>query len=381
MEWTDGTMGNTNLNYNGIELTTNNIITGKLKCDLLKPPKDTSNIMDSFFHSEQKKIKKSDISQKDNVLITGIGGFVGSHLANTLKTRGKNVVGIIRDHIPSDWINNALAGCTIINGDIRNRDLVRRTIEHYEINQIYHVAAAANVKQAHNNPYEVFDSNVMGAVSVLEGARLSKRFNFDNPKMGNVVILNTDKVYGEKLDADENSVYQSSEPYATSKCCQGFAAQTYRSTYDMNIKIAHSCNIFGFDPFNDRLIPNVVKKLIKSESPIIYTNDNSIREYIYVNDVIDALFLLMSDTYDKSSYNIRTGFIFNQKDVVEKIIEYWNDINFENIVPTYEKGNVPRQIQEESMKSTVWDWSPSWAFEDAIKETVDLFMIYKYDFM
>lgn len=344
----------------------------------IKPQK---NIMDSFFSSDYKKINKSDISEKDNVLITGIGGFVGSNLANLIKTRGSNVIGILRDHIPSDWISNALTGCTIINGDIKNKDLVRRVIEHYDINQIYHIAAAANVKQAHHNPYEVFETNVMGTASILEAARLSKKFNFDNPKMGNIVILNTDKVYGEKMNATENDTYETSEPYATSKCCQGFMAQTYRSTYDMNIKVAHSCNIFGFDPFNNRLIPNVIKKLVKGESPIIYTNDNSIREYIFVNDVVEALFLLMSDTYDKLRYNIRTGYIYNQKEIIEMILKYWNDINFDNITPIYEEGNIPKQIQNESMSTINWDWTPTWSFEEAIKETVDLMMIYKFDYM
>lgn len=374
MEQNDGT-DNTKINY-GVEL--NGV---GPKCNTYTPLKNTEDIMDNFFNSEPKKIKRSDLSQKDNILITGIGGFVGSHLANVMKTREKNVIGILRDLIPSDWLSNALSGCTIVNGDIRNKELIRRVVEHYDINQIYHVAAAANVKQAHNNPADVFDTNVMGTVSLLEAARLSGRFNFDDPKMGNIIILNTDKVYGEKMNAIENDEYHPSEPYATSKCCQGFVAQTYRSTYDMNVKITHSCNIFGFDPFNDRLIPNVIKKLIKGESPIIYNNDSSIREYIFINDLVDALYLLMSDTYDKSSYNIRTGWIYNQKDIIEKIVEYWNDINFENITPIYEKGNIPRQIQNESMQSVSWDWNPSWNFSDAIRETTDLFMIYKFDFM
>lgn len=370
MEYTNGTAGDVKLNY-GVEL----------KCNTLTIPKNTENIMDKFFDSEPKKIKKSDISQKDNVLITGIGGFVGSHLANVMKNRGKSVVGILRDLIPSDWLSNALSGCTIVNGDIRNKELTRRVIEHYNINQIYHIAAAANVKQSHNNPYEVFDSNVMGTVSVLDAARLSGRFNINNSNCGNIILLETDKTFGERLNADENSPYQSSEPYATSKCCQGFVAQCYRSTYDINIKIGHSVNIFGFDPFNDRLIPNTIKKLVKGESPTIYTNDDSIREYVFVNDLIDALYSLMSDTYDKQTYNIRTGWIYNQKDIVEKIAEYWNDINFDNVVPIYEKGNIPRQIQNESMTSVNWNWSPSWTFDEAIQETVDLFMIYKYDYM
>lgn len=340
--------------------------------------KKSDNIMESMF-GKGKEVKIDDKEEKANVLITGIAGFIGSHLADMLKTRNTNIVGIVRDVIPSDWINNALSGCTIVQGDIKDKDFIRRIIEHYEINNVYHIAAHAQVKQAHKNPYEVFNTNVMGTASVLEACRQSK--NFDANSTGNIVILNTDKVYGEKLDAIETDCYQSSEPYATSKCCQGFIAQTYRNTFDINIKIAHSCNVFGYDAFNNRLIPNIIKSCIRGKSPVIYINDNSIREYIYIEDLVNALYLLTSDNNDKMMYNIRTGWIYNQKDIALKIIEYYNDINFENISPKYAEGVVPKQIQNESMKSVNWGWLPEWTFNDALAETIDSFMIYKYDWL
>lgn len=366
----NGTAGDININY-GVEL----------KCNTLTVPKDTSNVMDKFFDLKQKKIKKSDIPKKDNILITGVGGFVGANLARVLKSRGKNVIGILRDSVPSDWISNALVGVTVVHGDVRNKDLIRRTVEQYDINQIYHIAAAASVKTAHKDPFNAFDTNVMGTISVLEASRNSGRFFFNNPDFGNIIILETDKCYGEKLNAIETDPYVSSEPYATSKSCQGLVAQSYRSTYDMSIKIAHSANIFGYDFRNRRLISNTIKSLIKGERPVIYTNDNSMREYVFVNDVCDALHLLMSDKCDKQTYNIRTGWYYNQKYLVELIVQYWNEINFEDIKPIYEEGNIPRQIQEESMQSINWDWCPSWTLEDALRETLDLFMIYKSDYI
>ncbi len=335
---------------------------------------ESSNIMEQMFG--KKKEVKIDEDEKQNVLITGVGGFIGSHLANMLKMHN-NVIGIIRDVIPSDWLNNALSGCTIVQGDIKDRDFVRRIVEHYDVNDVYHIAAFANVKQAHKNPVEAFNSNVMGTLSVLEACRLNG--NFFEDRTGNVIILNTDKVYGERLEAVETDCYQPSEPYATSKCCQGFISKTYKDTYDMRIKLAQSCNAFGYDAFNSRLIPNVIKSCIRGKSPLIYTNDNSIREYVYVEDLINALYMLTSDNQDKFSYNISTGWIYNQKDIAMKIIEYYNDINFESITPKFGKGNVPKQIQNQSMKSINWSWTPTWSFEDALEETVDLFMIYKYD--
>lgn len=342
------------------------------------PEKVDENIMEKMFGvaKEYKEMKKIDIKNDNNVLITGIGGFVGSHVANTLKDRNSKIIGIMRDTIPSDWLSDALFGCTILNGDIRNRDFMRRVIKHYDINVVYHLASFANVKQAKNLVYETFNTNVMGTLSLLEACKSSGRFEKGD---GKIIVLNTDKVYGEKLEATEEDKYDWSEPYATSKSCQGFISKMFRTNYDLDVKVAHSCNIFGYDAFNDRLVPNTIKNCIKGKSPVIYNNDNSIREYIYIEDLVDALYLLTSDYNSKDSYNISTGYIYNQKEIVLKIIEYYNDINFESLTPVYVDGKLPKQIQNESMKSVNWNWSPQWTFDDGIRETVDNFLIYRND--
>lgn len=299
----------------------------------------------------------------ENILITGSSGFVGSHLSNKLKEKN-NVVGIVRDLLPSRWLTEALKDVTLVQGDIRESRLVRRVIGHYDIDKVYHIAAAASVKQAHKNPKEAFQSNIIGTVNVLEACR----------QLGDkkVLILNTDKVYGERLNAIETDPYQASEPYATSKCCQGFIAQTYAKTYGMDIKMAHSVNIFGYDPFNSRLIPNVVKDCIRNKKPVIFTNDKSIREYVYIDDVVDALVLLMDSAY-KGIFHIHTGWVFNQMEIIFKIAD-----NF-NIEPEYRQGNIPFQIQEETLSSVNWDWKPSITFEEALKKTIERFIQYRDD--
>lgn len=302
-----------------------------------------------------------------NILITGIGGFVGSNLANTLKNRGDNVVGIIRDVLPSEWLDDALDGTTLIRGDIRNFDILKRVIGHYDIDQIYHIAASAQVKQAYKYPIEVYESNVMGVVNVLEACR---QVGHDDKK---VVLLNTDKTYGEKLKAIETDAYQPSEPYATSKCCQGFIAKSYAYTYDMNVKIVHSINIFGYDPFNSRLISNVVKACIRGEKPVIYTNDKSIREYVYIDDTINGLIDVMNNREDHDVYHIHTGWVANQKDIVLQIARYFNtDCE-------HKDEHIPHQIQEDTLDSIHWDWKPKYTFDNALKETIDKFIQYKDD--
>lgn len=303
----------------------------------------------------------------ENIFITGASGFVGSHLVNHLKEKN-HVICLVRDIIPSQWVDEALDGVTLVHGDLRDLKLLKRVIGHYDVTQVYHLAASAQVKHAHKNPVDVFESNVMGTINILEACRLLGSAD------KKIVILNTDKVYGEKLNATEMARYESSEPYATSKCCQGFAAQTFQKTYNMNIKMVHSVNIFGYDPFNSRLIPNVVKNCITQKRPIIFTNDKSIREYVYIDDVINAMVTVMNSTALKNNiFHIHTGWIYNQKDVILAIAKIFE------VECEYKEGNIPLQIQEETLSSINWDWKPIWDFGDSLRATIGLFNEYRED--
>jgi dTDP-glucose 4,6-dehydratase len=142
----------------------------------------------------------------------------------------------------------------------------------------------------------------------------------------------------------------------------------------MNIVMSHCCNVFGYDPYSNRIIPNVVKKCLKGKSPLIFTNDDSIREYVYVEDKVAAIESLVNDYDKKGSFNISTGWVYNQKDIVLKILE-----NFKDIAPKYIEAEVPTQIERQSLSSTRWDWKPTWNFDDAIKASIEGFKKYSGD--
>ncbi|MFW9810816.1 MAG: NAD-dependent epimerase/dehydratase family protein, partial [Candidatus Thorarchaeota archaeon] len=151
-------------------------------------------------------------------------------------------------------------------------------------------------------------------------------------------------------------------------------ANSHMETYGMNIVMSHCCNVFGYDPFSNRIIPNVVKKCLQGKSPLIFTNDDSIREYVYVEDKVNAIQQLMNDHSKKGSFNISTGWVFNQKEIVLKILEF-----FEGIEPEYVESKLPAQIKKQSLKSVRWDWKPSWNFEDALEKTIEGFKKYRND--
>ncbi|GAH26504.1 unnamed protein product, partial [marine sediment metagenome] len=141
---------------------------------------------------------------------------------------------------------------------------------------------AFGLKPQYMNMYLRFpEGDVMGTTAVLEACR--------QLEVERVLIMNTDKVYGEKLGATVEDPYQPGEPYATSKSCQGFIAWSYMDTYDMDVVIPHSCNAFGYDPYSSRIFPNTIKACMRGEQPLIFENDSSIREYVYIDDLVGAL--------------------------------------------------------------------------------------------
>lgn len=301
----------------------------------------------------------------DVILVTGASGLIGSHLINELK-KENDVVSLLHNQPRGRWLREALEGTIQVQADVRDFNALKAIMARYYVNRVVHCAAIAQVKSAYKDPLSVYDVNVMGAVSVLEASR---QLNIER-----TLIMQTDKAYGEKLGATIEDPYQPSEPYATSKICQGFAAWSYIDTYGVDVVIPHSCNVFGYDPFSSRIFPNTIKACIRGERPLIYANDKSIREYIYIDDLVNALKQLLLDRRIKPGpYNISTGWVRNQEDIVLEVLKH-----FPNLRAEYKNVKLPRQIQEQTMKMS-WSWSPGWSFDDAVERTISLFEFYRND--
>ena len=297
------------------------------------------------------------------ILVTGATGLVGSHLVRELKNRGREVVSLCYSPPRGRFVQRSLEGTIIASEDVRDYLAIKRVMSRRYVKQVYHLAAICEVKSAFKDPLNVYDVNVMGLVAVLQAAK--------ELEVEKVSILITDKVYGEKMLATEYSKLQPSEPYATSKICQQYIAESYRRTFKMNVVLPHSCNIFGYDPYANRIFPNVIKKCIRGRPPEVWTNDLSIREYIHVDDVVRALYNLMEGEYE-GSYNISTGWVYNNEKIVSTILEHFPDLR-----PILTTSTVPLQIQKQTMKSTRWKFKPELSWEDAVEQTIADF--YKYE--
>jgi len=302
------------------------------------------------------------------VLVTGATGFIGSHLVKRLREEGEKVVSLIHNcPVWTKWLKESVKPTIRVHGDIRDFHLLKRVINHYEVSHVFHLAAMSIVKYAYKDPISTYDINVMGTVKLLEACRqLDVEW---------VLVQTTDKIFGDQKGAAVDSRYIPTEPYGTSKICCDVIARSFAETYGMNIVITRCCNVYGYD-WNNRIIPNTIKACLRGESPVIYKNDRSERQYIYIDDVVDSFIKLFRGEYKVSTnmVNIATPEVLTQEEVVLKILEFFPDLK-----PRYVEKPRIKQIKSQSMVPTLpLEYIP---FDTGIQFTIEAFKKYKEDWM
>ena len=181
--------------------------------------------------------------------------------------------------------------------DLLDYDEIRRICDRHQIDTVFHLGATAIVSAAANSPMSTIENNVMGTLNILEVARVSG--------ISRVLIASTDKSYGdhatdsyEKLPYKESYALRGLDVYSSSKVCADMIAQTYALQFKLPVIICRSSNIYGPGDLNfTRLIPRTAMRLMSGKPPVINIgNENVLREYIYVEDVVDAYLLLAEKT-------------------------------------------------------------------------------------
>lgn len=253
----------------------------------------------------------------ENVLVTGANGFVGAALAERLLAMDKRVVALIRD-LNYKTPRGLLDDVSVVRGDLRDFDAVRYAVSKYEIDTIFHLGAVAIVKVASADPRSTYDVNVMGTVNVLEAARQCGHVD-------KVTVASSDKAYGvhEQLPYEEDFALHASDPYSTSKACTDLISQSYALTYGLDVSILRSGNIYGPGDLNDsRIIPRTVLRILDGEPPVLYQGaGESTREFMYIDDVVDAYLAVAANGGSGEAYNVGGSGEMKIRDLMELIIE------------------------------------------------------------
>ncbi len=310
------------------------------------------------------------------VLITGVSGFLGGHLAEKLIGYGANVIGTIHDKKKISYIQ--ITGLekqmTICQADILSLDRMREIISDYKISYIFHCAAKSIIHSAAKNPVGCFSVNVMGTVYLLEAARAV------NSVQG-IMCMESDKSYGSFDSTDlpykEEHAINPKNVYEVSKACAGLISRAFGHNYGLPTYTIRSANLYGPGDMNlSRLFPQSILRVLRGNAPILYEGvADYVREFVYVEDAADAIVALMEriDETKSNIFNLGSGEKFRIEDVIKLLCQslYTNlepeiiskDIIFKEIQEQYlDLGKLksflpafnPRPMQQGLPKTIEW---------------------------
>ena len=274
--------------------------------------------------------------QGKTVLVTGHTGFKGSWMSLWLQQLGADVVGysLAPPTEPSLFKDARVnEGIQSNEADIRDLSRLQDVIANTKPDVIFHLAAQPLVRYSYDHPIETYETNVMGTVNVLEAARREASVKA-------VVCITTDKCYENRewvWGYRENEAMGGYDPYSSSKGCSELVISAYRNSYFSSgegpaVASVRAGNVIGGgDWAEDRLIPDIVRAMMKNEGVIIRA-PKSIRPWQHVLEPLSGYMLLAERLWDeKNSYADAWNFGPNDEDakpvewIVERLTQSWGE--------------------------------------------------------
>jgi len=313
---------------------------------------------------------------KSNILLTGATGLLGSWLAEKLLEKDCKVTGVALNN-ELDFLlqsKNIIDRIDLRYVDISDElELSKLFKNKYDL--VIHLAAQTQVGDALNNPIRTFKSNIEGTWNVLEMCRIH-----------NIPIFaaSSYKAYGESdnLPYLETHNLNGNYPYEVSKSATDLLCKTYLTTYNLNVSTLRCGNIYGGGDLNwERLIPGVTRWLIKKEQPILRTNGTFKRDWVYVEDVVQAYIgvgnaLLENNPKISDAYNFSSTSYLSVMDIYKKLVSNFSDTYIEPIIEEDSEFEIKDQylssdkIEKELGIKSVFD------LDTSISKTVDWYKKY-----
>lgn len=284
------------------------------------------------------------------VYITGATGLVGSNLVDKLLKLGATVYALVWDQPGNSELvlSKNIEKIKVFHGDLSNKEIVHESILNSRAEYVFHLGAQTIVSKAFHDPEETFRTNILGTWNILEGIRKNSQY------ITGAVVASSDKAYGntDQLPYVETHPVQGIAPYDVSKSCTDLLAQSYAKTYNLPINIARCANIYGPGDTNwSRIVPGTLKSIfIDKTTPVLRSNGTFLRDYIYVQDVVDA-FLLLASASSKISAGSAYNFSTDRASTVMEIYEEICAATVGKYVKPIILNNVHNEIQEQHMNS------------------------------
>jgi CDP-glucose 4,6-dehydratase len=307
------------------------------------------------------------------VLVTGATGLVGSWLCRRLLEDGAQVVALVRDWDPqSEFIRSGdIRRCSVVSGRLEDYSTLERALVEYEVDTVFHLGAQAVVGTALASPLATLETNVRGSYNLLEACRMHR------DRVARVVLASSDKAYGFSavLPYTEDMPAQGRHPYDVSKSCADLLAQAYAASYGLNVTVARCGNIYGGGDLNwSRIVPGTIRAVLENKAPVLRSDGSYRRDYIYVEDVVDA-YLTLAERADRDgvrgeAFNFGPQRPLTVLEIVRAVLAAMDREDLEPVVTGQARLEVRDQWLDYRKAARVLDWEPRTSLEEGLEATV-----------
>jgi len=311
--------------------------------------------------------------QGKKILVTGAGGFIGSHLVERLVEQGGEVRAFLRYNSRSHWgwleSSAHKREVEIYAGDIRDYDSVKKSVEGIDV--IFHLAALIGIPYSYTSPLAYIKTNVEGAYNVLQAAR--------ELETERVIHTSTSEVYGTAAYVPINEAHplQPQSPYAASKVGADSLAQSFYHAFMLPVTIVRPFNTFGPRQSARAVIPTIISQILSGKREITLGNLAPTRDWNFVRDTVQGFVKIAEcDGLSGETVNIGSGRETSVGEMVRiiagllkaklRVLE-----DKERVRP--EKSEVERLLCDNGKIKEYTGWTPEFSLEEGLAKTIEWF--------
>jgi NAD dependent epimerase/dehydratase len=309
---------------------------------------------------------------KKSVLVTGAGGFIGSHLTEHLVELGADVKAFVRYNSRNDWgllellPQQILDKIEVIMGDLKDADVIRHAAK--EVDVIFHLGSLIAIPYSYTHPRETIETNVMGALNVLTAAKENS--------IEKIVHTSTSEAYGTAryVPIDENHPLQGQSPYSASKIGADKIAESFYRSFELPIAIIRPFNTYGPRQSARAVIPTIITQALMKEK-IFLGSLHPTRDYTYVGDLVEGFVKVAESPKSVGEViNIGSNFEISIGDLVNKIISLTGK-NVEIVADPArvrpQDSEVERLWCDNTKAKGLLGWEPKTSLDEGLKRTIE----------
>ena len=307
------------------------------------------------------------------ILVTGAGGFIGSHLTEELIRQGEEVRAFVRynsrdergllEELPKD-IQNQIE---VIPGDLKDPDGVKKAVK--GCHKIFHLGALIAIPYSYIHPFDFIQTNVLGTAHLLNAC-------LEEGTLERFIHTSTSEVYGtaQYIPIDEKHPLQAQSPYAASKIGADKLAESYHLSFGLPIATVRPFNTFGPRQSLRAIIPTIISQAVHDKK-IRLGNTKPRRDFLFVKDTVRGF--IQSGKCEGAVgkvVNIGTGTDISIEELVRKILGLMGkqgEVQVEDRRIRPEKSEVMQLLSDTHLAQKLFQWAPRHTLEEGLRETIE----------